>query len=45
MIKYEQAASGFRAVSRIEIIKGSVLALDGRLWKIETPSANETTNA
>jgi hypothetical protein len=41
-IEYKQAATGFRAVSRNEIIKGSVGALDGWLCKIETPSASET---
>jgi DDE superfamily endonuclease len=44
-IEIEQAATGFRAVSRNEIIKGCVGALDGWLCKIETPSASETSNA
>jgi DDE superfamily endonuclease len=43
--EYETAAEGFKSVSRNEIMKGCVGALDGWLCKIETPSANETTNA
>jgi DDE superfamily endonuclease len=44
-IEYDQAATGFRAVSRYEIIKGCVGALDGWLCKIDTPLASETSNA
>jgi DDE superfamily endonuclease len=45
MIEYKRAASGFRSVSRNDVIKGCVGALDGWLCKIQTPSARETTIA
>jgi hypothetical protein len=44
-IEYKQAASGFRVVSINAIIKGCVEALDGWICKMDTPLANETTNA
>jgi DDE superfamily endonuclease len=43
--EYEEAADAFKSVSRNEVMKGCVGALDGWLCRIETPSAKETSIA